>query len=49
MMYAGATAVEIGTAQLINPLVIPEIIKDLNEWSDKFGPLKDIIGRSHNV
>ena len=24
----------------------PEII---NEWSDKFGPLKDIIGRSHNV
>ena len=49
MMYAGATAVEIGTAQLINPLVIPEIIKDLNECSDKFGPLKDIIGRSHNV
>lgn len=49
MMMAGATAVQIGTANLIDPLAsktiieeLPELMKELNIQN-----LKDIIGRSH--
>lgn len=49
MMMAGASAVQIGAANLVNPLVCKEIIQELplvmNEYHiDK---LSDIIGRAH--
>lgn len=46
MMLAGATAVEIGAANLINPYTCRDIIKDLPQVMDKYGieNLTDIIG-----
>ena len=46
MMLAGATAVEVGAANLINPYVCRDIINDLPRAMDKYGidNLKDIIG-----
>ncbi len=46
MMLAGATAVQIGAANLINPYVCKEIIENLPEVMDKYkiNNLKDIIG-----
>ncbi len=49
MMYAGATAVQVGTANLIDPLASKTIIEDLPIVMKELGikNLKDIIGRSH--
>jgi len=49
MMLAGATAVEIGAANLINPYACRDIIKDLPQAMEKYkiNSLKDIIGGAH--
>lgn len=49
MMLAGAAAVEIGTANLIDPMACRKIIDDLPEVMDKYGikDLKDITGGAH--
>lgn len=46
MMLAGATAVEIGSANLVDPYVCKDIIESLTSVMDKYGikDLKDIIG-----
>lgn len=46
MMMAGATAVEVGAANLINPYACKEIIEDLPRVMEKYNikSLKDIIG-----
>ena len=46
MMLAGATAVEVGAANLINPYACRDIINDLSRVMDKYGieNLSDIIG-----
>lgn len=46
MMLAGATAVEIGSANLIDPYICPKIIKDLPRVMKKYNikSLKSIIG-----
>ncbi|MBO5065242.1 MAG: dihydroorotate dehydrogenase [Clostridia bacterium] len=46
LMLAGATAVEVGAANLIDPYVCRDIINDLPAVMDKYGisNLKDIIG-----
>ena len=46
MMLAGATAVEVGTANLINPYACRDIIRDLPVAMDKYGigSLKEITG-----
>ena len=46
MMLAGATAVEVGAANLINPCACRDIINDLPRVMDKYGieNLSDIIG-----
>ena len=46
MMLAGATAVEVGAANLINPYACKQIIEDLPVVMDKYGikSLKEIIG-----
>ena len=46
MMLAGATAVEVGAANLIDPYVCRDIIEDLPRVMDKYGitDLKSIIG-----
>ena len=46
MMLAGATAVEVGAANLVNPYVCQEIIRDLPAAMDRYGitNLRDIIG-----
>ena len=51
MMSAGASAVEIGTENLINPYACKEIIDDLGILLDelKIDNISSIIGRSHNV
>ena len=46
MMLAGATAVEVGAANLVDPYICRDIINDLPGVMDKYGieNLKDIIG-----
>lgn len=50
MMLAGASAVQVGAANLINPYVCRDIINDLPMEMAKYGinNLKDIIGGAHN-
>ncbi len=49
MMLAGATAVQVGAANLINPTACKDIIEDLPRVMKKYGidNLKDIIGGAH--
>ena len=49
MMLAGACAVEVGAANLVDPLACPKIIEDLPKVMEKYGikDLKDIIGGAH--
>lgn len=49
MMLAGATAVQIGTANLKNPFVCKEIIEELPSVMERYGikSLKEIIGGAH--
>ena len=46
MMLAGATAVEVGAANLVNPYASRDIVADLPRVMDKYGitNLNDIIG-----
>ena len=46
MMLAGATAVEVGAANLVNPYACRDIINDLPRVMEKYGidNLSDIIG-----
>ncbi|MBQ5437465.1 MAG: dihydroorotate dehydrogenase, partial [Firmicutes bacterium] len=46
MMLAGATAVEVGAANLVDPMACRNIIDDLPKVMDKYRieTLKDIIG-----
>lgn len=47
-LYAGASAVEVGAANFVNPMVCPEIIDSLGSELAKYGndSVKDAIGRS---
>ena len=36
-LMAGATAVQVGTANFTDPYVMPKIIKGLHDWCDKHG------------
>ena len=49
MMLAGATAVEVGAANLKNPYACKEIIEDLPKKMERYGiqNLRDIIGLAH--
>jgi dihydroorotate dehydrogenase (subfamily 1) family protein len=49
MMSAGATAVQIGSANLIDPYVCKTIIEELPKKMEEYGieKLEDIIGRAH--
>ena len=49
MMLAGATAVQIGAANLIDPFASKTIIEKLPETMEKYGieKLSDIIGAAH--
>lgn len=48
-MMAGASAVQIGTANLIDPFICPKIIKNLPQTLEKYGfkDIKDIVGVAH--
>ena len=48
MMYAGATVVQVGAANLKNPYACKEIIEDLPKAMEKYGikDLNDIIGKA---
>ena len=48
MIYAGATAVQVGAANLKNPYACKEIIEDLPKVMEKYGikDLNDIIGKA---
>ena len=50
MMLAGATAVQVGAANLVDPYVCEKIIRDLPAAMDRYGikDLKDIIGGVNN-
>lgn len=50
MMLAGATAVQIGAANLINPYICKEIIDSLPDEMERYGikSLKEITGGAHN-
>lgn len=49
MMYAGASAVEIGAANLVDPYACKNIIEELPEKMKEYGidRLSDIIGKAH--
>ncbi len=51
MMLAGASAVEVGAANLVNPFVCRDIAENLPKVMEKYGitNLSDIIGGAHNV
>ena len=48
MMLAGATAVEIGAANLVNPFASRDIVRDLPRVMEKYGinALSEIIGQA---
>lgn len=48
-MYAGASAVEVGAANLIDPFACKKIIEDLPRVMEKYGinDLNNIIGGAH--
>lgn len=50
MILAGATAVEIGAANLVDPFICKKIVEALPAAADKYNinELKDIIGGAHN-
>ena len=50
MMLAGACAVQIGAANLVDPYICRDVIRDLPDVMKKYGikELKDIIGGAHN-
>lgn len=50
MMMAGATAVEIGAANLVNPYICRDIIRELPKAMERYGiaSLTEIIGGSYN-
>lgn len=50
LMLAGATAVSVGAANLVDPFVCKDIIENLPKVMEKYGinSLKDIIGGAHN-
>lgn len=50
MMLAGASAVQIGAANLVEPFICPRIIEELPAAMDKYGikNLRDTIGGAHN-
>jgi len=49
MMLAGATAVEVGAANLVDPFICRDIVADLPRVMEQYGikKLKDIIGGAH--
>ena len=49
MMRAGATAVQVGAANLVNPFACRDIVRDLPAVMEKYGvtALTDIIGGAH--
>ena len=49
MMIAGASAVEVGCANLIDPYACPKIIDEMNDLLDDMGidDIHEIIGLSH--
>ena len=49
MMMAGASAVEVGAANLINPFACRDIVDNLPKVMDKYGisSLRDITGAAH--
>jgi len=49
MMLCGATAVQVGSANLVNPFACPDIIKTLPDTMNELGitSLSDIIGGAH--
>ncbi|MBQ3041284.1 MAG: dihydroorotate dehydrogenase [Clostridia bacterium] len=49
MMLAGASAVQVGAQNLVDPMACPKIIADLPRVMEKYGikNLKDIIGGAH--
>jgi len=50
MMLAGATAVSVGAANLVNPYASKEIVEDLPKVMEeyKIDSLESIIGGAHN-
>ena len=50
MMLAGATAVEVGAANLINPFASKQIIEALPDVMEKYNieNIEEIIGAAHN-
>ena len=50
MMLAGASAIEVGAQNLVNPYACKEIIENLPSVMDRYGinNLNDIIGGAHN-
>ena len=49
MMLAGASAVQVGAANLVDPFACKKIIEKLPETMEKYGisSLKEIIGEAH--
>ena len=50
-LSAGASAVQVGAQNLVDPFACPKIIEDLPKKLDEYGigTVQDIIGRSHKL
>jgi dihydroorotate dehydrogenase (NAD+) catalytic subunit len=50
-LLAGASAVEVGTANFIDPSITPKIVRGIDDYLHRHGffSVRDIIGAAHEV
>jgi len=48
-LMAGAAAIQVGTANFVNPLAMPDVLREMTEWLKSHGILHvpDIVGAAH--
>jgi dihydroorotate dehydrogenase (NAD+) catalytic subunit len=48
-LMAGATAIQVGTANFVNPLAMPDVLRELSEWMQAHGfeSVPQIVGSAH--
>ncbi len=50
-VLAGATAIQVGTANFVNPTAMPDVLHEIEAWLEQHGEsnLRDLIGQAHRT
>ena len=50
-ILAGATAIQVGTANFVNPTAMPDVTHQMADWLERHGEanLRDLIGEAHRT